>query len=94
MKSEFIYNVSPRSAVQQRDPITHIALGSTVGSHCPSIPDTTKKPKGPPITLQALSPLGTPKSALLVHHLFLLLVSLSLSDILIGSSVPYFRVHT
>ena len=68
MKSEFIYNVSPRSAVQQRDPITHIALGSTIGSHCPSIPDTTKKPKGPPITLQALSPLGTPKSALLVHH--------------------------
>lgn len=83
MKSEFIYNVSPRSAVQQRDPITHISLGSTVGSHCLSIANITvhipeKNRKGPSITVHPLSHLGTPKSALLVHDLFLFLFCLFL----------------
>ena len=34
-----IYNVSSSSIVQPSDPITHISLCYTVGSHCPSVPN-------------------------------------------------------
>ena len=38
-----IYSVSSSSIIQQSDPITHISLCCTAGSHCLSIPNSLKK---------------------------------------------------
>lgn len=41
LKVQWTYHVLSRSVLQQSDPITPISLGCTVGSQCPSTPDTT-----------------------------------------------------
>ena len=74
IKVWLIYSVSS-SVVQQSDPITHIFLCCTVGSHCPSIPNIRiciqKSPKRPIHPTPFPFSLGNPKSALLGHDLFL-----------------------
>ena len=68
-KVELIYNVSSSSFVRQSNPITHISLHCTVGSHCPSIPNKTvcipKTPKMPIHPTPSPFPPENPKSALL-----------------------------
>ena len=43
IKAWLIYNVSSSSVVQKSDPITHISLCYTLGSHCPSKKKKKKK---------------------------------------------------
>ena len=89
IKVWLIYKISSSSVVQQSDPITHIFLCCTVGSHCPSSPDMSLHPPNNlnvhPSHTHPSSPPQNPKSALLGHALFLFFVYLLFLDRIIGS---------
>ena len=96
-KVQLIYNVSSSSIVQQSDPITHISLCCTIGSHCPSNPNITvciqKTPQIPIHPTSSPFPLGNRKSALLGHDLLLFFVCLLFLDRIICSIIQIPQIN-